>query len=139
MMQRRRGDDQIGLRESVPGFTPLLDHEPPPEHHVFRDLQHTLFEQRPYRVRQSVMRRRAVGRIGGAFDTGADFRERHRAHVKQIEWLASNESHHFWLRLRAAQLGQNIRIEKPARHKITSRTGMGARSGAMAISRWGEA
>ena len=36
-----------------------------------------------------------------------------------------------------AQLGKNVGIKKPSRHKMTSRTGIGMRLGSMSMSRYG--
>jgi hypothetical protein len=49
--------------------------------------------------------------------------------------MRSNEGEHFALGLRAAQLGEDIRIEQPPRHRSTPRTGIRSRFGSMSMSR----
>ena len=44
MAQRRRRDDQIGLREGVPRLAAFLDQQPPFEHDVFADGQDALLD-----------------------------------------------------------------------------------------------
>ncbi len=81
----------------------------------------------------------AAGRAADALDAKPDFGERYRADVEKIERLRGDEGKDFSFRLGAAQLGQDVGIEQPARHKATLRTGIGVRLGSMSMSRCGEA
>jgi hypothetical protein len=58
---------------------------------------------------------------------------------RRRERARSDESEHFALGSRAAQLGENIRLEQPTRHRSIPRTGIRSRFGSMSMSRWGEA
>src|SRR5580658_7534343 len=50
-----------------------------------------------------------------------------------------HEFQHLAFGLGAAQLRKDVGVEKPTRHKTTSRTGIGARVGSISISRCGDA
>ena len=48
-------------------FAPLLDHEPPLEHDVFRNRQDTLFEHRAHFMRKPIIQFAAMVWIGDEF------------------------------------------------------------------------
>src|SRR6266404_9304103 len=50
MMKRRRDDDEIRLRISMPHLASVGDQEPPFEHHVFTYRENALLEHGPYFV-----------------------------------------------------------------------------------------
>jgi hypothetical protein len=62
--------------------------------------------------------------IGDKFNAEADFGKSHGADVELLERLRGDEGEHFRFGLGAAQLGEDIRIEQPTRHRSTPRTGM---------------
>ena len=62
-------------------------------------------------------------------DAEADFGKGDRADVEQLERLRPDEGDDLGLRPGAAQLGEDVGVEQPARHNETSRTGIGSRSG----------
>src|SRR5579883_453886 len=123
----------------MPGLAPLFDQKPPLEHHVFRDLQDALLERRPNFMRQPVVQLRALSRVGDELNAEPDFGKGDRADKEVIEWLSRDERHDFGLGSRATQLGENVGVEQPTRHRLTSRTGIRARLGSMSMSRWGDA
>ena len=77
-----------------------------------------LLEHRPHLVREPVIQFGATAGVGDKLDAEADFRERHRADIEQIERLRGDEGDHFGLGFRTAQLGQDIGVEQPARHRV---------------------
>jgi len=133
-MQRRRGDDEIGLRKHMSRLATVLDQKPPFEHDVFADGDDALLEHRPHLVREPVVQFGAAGGIVEAFDAEADFGESHRTDIEQIERLRGNKGENFGLRPKATQFREYIRIEQPSRHRWRPRTGMRACSGSMSVS-----
>ena len=111
VMERRCGDDQIGLRESMAGFAAVFDQEPPLEHDVFGDCEHSLFEHRPHLVRKPIIQFGATGGAAGALDAKPDFGQRHRADVEKIERLRGDEGEDLRLWLGTAQFGQDVGIK----------------------------
>lgn len=99
--QRRRRDDQIGLRERMPALRPSSASS-----------------------RHLVVEFGAPAGIGDKFNAEADFGKSHGADVELLERLRGDEGEHFRFGLGAAQLGEDIRIEQPTRHRSTPRTGM---------------
>src|SRR5208337_3415637 len=137
--ERRRGDDQIRLRERMLGLAAFLDQQPPFEHDVFGDGQDAPLEHRSHLVREPVVEFGALAGLGDELYAEADFGESHGADVEIVERAPGDEGEHSWFGLRATQLGENIRIEQPTRHRSTPRTGVRARFGSMSMSRKGEA
>ena len=82
MAQRRRRDDQIGLREGVPRLAAFFDQQPPFEHDVFCDGQDALLEHRPHLVREPVVEFGALAGVGDKFNAEADFGEGHGADIE---------------------------------------------------------
>jgi hypothetical protein len=131
----RRGDNQIGLREGMPSLAAFLDQKPPFEHDLFCDGKDALLEHWPHLVRKPVIEFGALSGVGDKLNAEADFCESHGTYIELFKWMRSNEGEHFALGLRAAQLGEDIRIEQPTRHRSTPRTGIRSRFGSMSISR----
>ena len=90
-MERGRGDDQIGLRESVAGLAAVLDHDAPPEHDFLGDRQHALREHRPHLVREPVMELGAAAGFSDQFNAKTDFGDGGSTHIEQIERLCRDE------------------------------------------------
>src|SRR5439155_24378266 len=65
----------------------------------------------------------APGRIRKSFDTKPDLGKCHAADKQRLERLRCNECQHQWLRLCAAQLGNDVGVKQPSAHKLTFRTG----------------
>jgi hypothetical protein len=135
VLKRGRRDDEIGLGKSVPCFATIFNQEPPLEHDVFRNRQNALVEHGSYLVRQPIAQLGALSRISDQFNAEPDFRERHRADEETIKRLRCDEGDDFRLGSGSPQLGENIRIDQPARHRVTSRTGMEVRAGSISMSR----
>ncbi len=135
MTQRRRRDNQIGLREGMPRLAAFLDQQPPFEDNVFGDGQDALLEHGAHLVREPVIECGALAGVRNKFDAEADFGDGYGADIKLVERVRGNEGEHFGLWLRAAELGEDIRIEQPPRHRSTLRTGIGPRFGSMSMSR----
>ncbi len=135
MLERGRGNDEIGLREGMARLAAVLDQDPPFEHDVLADGKDALFEHRPHLVREPIVQFGAAGCVADEFDAEADFGEGNRADVEQIERLRRDEGDDFGFRLGAAQFGENIRVEQPSRHRSTPRTGKRSRLGSSPISR----
>jgi hypothetical protein len=60
--ERRRCDDQIGLREGMPRLAAFLDQQPPFEYDVFGDGQDALLEHRSHFVREPIVEFGALAR-----------------------------------------------------------------------------
>src|SRR6266851_6829253 len=139
VMPSGRGDDEIGLREGVPRFPPLVDQRSPGEHDVFAHREDARREDRPQLVRQPIIQFRALARIADELDAESDFGKRHHADEEGIERLRGDETHDLRIGPDPAQFRQDVGVEQPAGHNSMSRTGMIARPGSKSISRWGEA
>jgi hypothetical protein len=113
----------------------VLDQEPPFEHHLLADREHALIEHRPHLVGEPVVQFGAARGVGEAFDSKADLSETDRTDIEAIERLRCDEGDDVPIRLRAAQLGENIGVEEPSGHRLMSRTGIGARFGSISTSR----
>src|SRR5262245_8920936 len=87
MVQRRRRDEQIGLRERVSCLPAVLDEEAPLEQHVLTDVEHPLSEQRPDLMGEPCVQLGPAVRIGHRFDAETNLGERDRADVEEIKWL----------------------------------------------------
>ncbi len=135
MVQSRRGDNQIGLRESMSGLASFFDKQPPLEHHVLADRQHATVEHRAHLAGKPVIQFGSPPGVRNQFDPKPEFGKRDGADEQKIEGLSRDESQNSRFGSGAAQLRQNVRIEQPTRRQATSRTGMDARAGAMSISR----
>lgn len=55
VVQRRRGDDEIRLREGMADFAAVFDQETPLEHDVLGDREDTLLEHWAHLVRQPII------------------------------------------------------------------------------------
>ena len=108
MVERGRGDDEIGLRKGVSCLTALLDQEPPFEHDVLGDGEHALFEHRPYLVGEPVVQFNAARSVGEPFDTEADLGEGDRTDVELLKPLRRNKGEDLRLGLGAAQQASTI-------------------------------
>ena len=75
-------------------------------------------------MREPVIEFGAPAGVGDEFDAEADFGEGDGADVELIERLRGDKGEHLRFRPRAAQLGEDIRVEQPAGHRSTSRTGI---------------
>ena len=113
----------------------VLDQEPPFEHHLLADREHALIEHRPHLVGEPVVQFGAARGVGEAFDSKADFSKTDRTDIEAIKRLRRDEGDDVPIRLRAAQLGENIGVEEPSGHRLMSRTGIGARFGSISTSR----
>jgi hypothetical protein len=102
---------------------------------MFGTGQDALLEHRPHLVREPVVELGAAAGVRDELDAKANFGERNGAYIEMFEWMRSNEGGHFAFWLRAAQLGEDIRIEQPTRHRSTPRTGSRSRFGSMSMSR----
>ncbi len=134
-MKRRCGDDEVGLRIGMARLAAVRDEEPPLEHDIFGHREGALLEHWAYLVRKPVIQLRAAGGVANAFDAEADFRKGDGADEEPVERLGRNEGDDFGFGLWATQLGENIRIEQPTRHNLTSRTGSRSRLGSISMSR----
>ena len=113
MAQRRRGDNEIGLREGMSRLAAFLDQQPPFEHYVFGDRQDALLEHRAHFMRQPIGEFGALVGVGDELDTETNLGEGHGADVETVERMGGDEGEHFRFRPRAAQFGENIRVEQP--------------------------
>jgi hypothetical protein len=86
-------------------------------------------------VREPVIEFSALTGIGDKLNAETDFGESHGADIELFERMCGDEGEHLALGLRAAQLGEDIRIEQPTRHRSTPRTGIRSRFGSMSMSR----
>src|SRR5581483_11433600 len=77
-------------------------------------------------------------RIAHQCNPKPNLRERHRADVKEFQGLFSDKAQYVRVRFLAPQLGQDVRVEQPARHRSTSRTRMRDREGSMLVDGCGE-
>jgi hypothetical protein len=88
-----------------------LDEQPPFEHDVFADRQHSLLEHRANRMLQPLVQLRAPHWIGGLLDTEADFGEGYVANEERLERLRGNERNDPRIRGQLSQLGKHVRIQ----------------------------
>src|SRR5215831_18086290 len=123
----------------MPRLASFRDEQSPFEHDDFGHREDALPEHGPHLVGQPVVEFRAARGVGDALNAEADFRKRDRADEKQVERLGRNEVHDLGFRFWTTQLGENICIEQPACHSLTSRTGSRSRLGAISMSRYGDA
>jgi hypothetical protein len=138
VMKSRGGDDEIWLREGVTHLAAIFQQQSPFERNVFGDRQNALLEHGPQSMREPFVQCSAAAGVTNGFDTEPYLCECDCAHVKQIERLPTHKGDDLWLRSGPAKLGQHVRVEQPTRHKLTSRTGRGARLGSMSSSCSGE-
>jgi hypothetical protein len=99
-MARRRGNDEIGLREGVAGLAAVFDQEPPFEHDVFADREHALLEHRPHLLREPVIEFGAAAGIGDALDAEADFGKAHRADIEKAGRNYTDEQRNWLMAIR---------------------------------------
>jgi len=74
-------------------------------------------------------------RILDGLDAEADFCEASRADVQLFKRLRGDKRHHASVRLRSAELGEDVGVEQVAVHSVTSRTGIASPLGARSSSR----
>ena len=137
--KRARRDDEVGLREGVARCATSLDQSAPLEHDILADRQDARLEHRPQRAVEPILERGALKRVGDALDAETDLGEGYDADEQGFERLGGDKRDDLGLGPQPTQLAQHIRVEQPARHSSTSRTGAEARRGAISISRSGEA
>src|SRR3984893_17678093 len=115
-------------------FAAVFDEEPPFEHDVLGDREHALLEHRPYPMREPVVEFGAATGVGNEFNAEANFSEGHRADMEKFERLGGYECENFAFRLGAAQLGENVGVEKPAGQNRTSGPGRAVRVGSGGVT-----
>ena len=92
---------------------PFLDQKEPLEQDVFGDLENPMVEHRAHLVREPVIQLGAAVWFANKLDAKTDLGKCYGTDVKLIKWAPGNKIDDFGFRFRAAQSGQNIRIEKP--------------------------
>lgn len=135
MMERGSGDDEIGLRERMSRFAPFFDQQAPFEHHVFTDRERSLCKHRPQFVGQPVGEFSAPMEVTQQLNAEPDLGERYRTDKQALKRLQGDEGHHVEFWFWPTKLGQDVGVEEPVRHSVTSRTGKGVRVGAISSSR----
>src|SRR3984893_13434241 len=138
-MLRRSGDDEVRLRECMTDLAPLLDQEPPFEHDILRDRQHSLLEHWADLVGEPVVEFGTACYVRQNLNAEPNLRQRDHADKEQFKRLLGDEADNLGFRFRTPKLGQDVRVEQPSHHNDTSRTGMAPRPGAISMSRWGDA
>ena len=73
--------------------------------------------------------------IGKVLDAEADFRVGHDADKEVLKRLGGDKADDVRVRVEPPQLGENIGVEQPAGHSLTSRTGGRSRGGSISTSR----
>src|SRR5438034_3202008 len=141
MMPAGRRDNQVGLGKGMACFAAFLHQQSPLKHDVFGNRQHTLLEHRTHFVGKPVVKRGAACNLGQQFDAEANLGQRHCTDVEQFERLRLDDRKHLRLWPRAPNFRQDVGIEQPSRHGVTSRTGTGSglRLASMSMSRCGDA
>ena len=67
-MQRRRGNDQIRLREGMTDLATIFDQKPPLEHHILGDIEHAILEHWAHFMRKPIVQ---LGAAVGVIDPAA--------------------------------------------------------------------
>src|SRR5229473_374339 len=134
-MERRRRNDQVGLRESVARFAALLHQKPPFERYLFGDGEHAIFEHRPHDPREPSVQFRTSACVIEKFDPETDFGKGYGADVEEAKRLRRNKCEYPGLGLRPPNFGYDVGIQQPTDHNSTPRTGNRARSGSRSMSR----
>lgn len=76
VMQRRRGDDEIGLGKGVARLAALLNKETPLEDDVFADRQHALIKHLANLMGEPIIQFGPFRGIGDGFDATANLGQR---------------------------------------------------------------
>ena len=139
VLQSRRGNYEIRLREGVSRLSAVLHQQSPLQHDVLRDRQDSLEEHRPNLVGQPFGQFSPPPGIGKQFDAEPYLGKCYDANMQALKRLSLDESDDFCLRSGTTKLRQHVRIEQPARHRWISRTGNRDRSGSISTSRYGDA
>ncbi len=66
-------DDEVGLREGVPGPAAVFDYQTPSKHDIFGDCEDSLLEYRSHFMSEPVIQRGAPAGVGYDFDAEAEF------------------------------------------------------------------
>ena len=131
--------DQVRLRKRNASLAAFLDKKAPPEHHVLGNVKDALLEHRADFVRQPLFE---FGSLNGVFDhlyAVSDLGKRYGAHEQLVQRLRRDERDDARFGAGPAELGNNVGIEQPTAHRLTSRTSMLERRGAISRSRCGDA
>lgn len=91
MVSCSRGDDQIGLRECVPGFPAGFNQQAPLEHNVLRDWSNAMFEDRAHSVGNPLFQEFSAIGFVDKFDAKAKLCQRHNADVEVLQILFFNK------------------------------------------------
>ena len=132
MVKRGGGDDQIGLRECVPGFSAVLDHD------VLGDRQNPAEEEWPHFERQPFMQIRMAFGFSEAIDAEAEFGKGDNTHMEAVERLRGDEFHDVRIWSGPAPFGEDVGVEQPEGQTIRSRTGSFMPGGSISKPREGD-
>jgi len=108
---------------AIETYNAILDQQTPLQHDVFGDRENAVLEHRPEIVCKPVVDLHPAARIFQELDAETNFGKRHNAHVEKIDRLIGNEPRDVRIGPRAPQLRKYVRIQQPARHSSTLRTG----------------
>ena len=108
------------------------------QHDVFGYRQHPLSEHRPNFVEQPIVQFGAPVEVCDALYSEPDFSKRDGAEIQKLQRLFFDEGNNFPLRSGPPQLRDDVGVEKPTRHRLTSRTRGRTRLGSISISGYGD-
>ncbi len=129
------GDNQVWLGERMASLSAFLDQQSPLEHDVFGNLENPMVEHRAHLVCEPVIQLGAAVWIVNKLDAKTYFSKGYGADVKLIKRASGDKIDDPRFRLRAAQFGQDIGIEKPRHQNVTPLTGERSLVGSRSISR----